>query len=179
MWKPSRVVQNIIGLQNAGYATKVTSAAVTNPGGGLSIDAYNEAANSTVTFTNSDGGFSADVTVDGGVWAGGFLDDGGLVADAAAIPVTHSAAYEIVTGAAETNTLAAPSFCGQLLSLYCRTYAIGARVVTVTGATVNQTGNNRITFNATSDWILLVSIDVNGTLTWRVLSNDGALLTTV
>jgi hypothetical protein len=48
-----------------------------------------------------------------------------------------------------------------------------------TGATVNQTGNNRITFNATSDWILLVSIDVNGTLTWRVLSNDGALLTTV
>lgn len=95
--------------------------------------------------------------------------------DGAAIPVTASGIVHITTAAAETNTLAIPTFEGQLLCLFCEVYAVGDRVVTVASA-INQTGNTQITLGAAEDMIILIAIDLNGTLYWRVLQNDGAAL---
>ncbi len=98
--------------------------------------------------------------------------------DAAAIPVTASGIVKITTAAAETNTLAIPTFEGQLLALMCEVYAVGDRVVTVASA-VNQTGNNTITLGAAQDFIVLIAVAIGATLYWRVYSNDGAGLSTV
>lgn len=97
--------------------------------------------------------------------------------DGAAIPVTKSGSIAITTAAAETNTLAIPTFAGQQLSLICDVYSVGDRVVTVEG-TVNQAGNNTLTFGAAADHIVLVGAQVAGALVWRVQANDGVGLTT-
>ena len=96
----------------------------------------------------------------------------------AAIPVGVSAHIAITTAAAETNTLAIPTFVGQKLILICDVYAVGDRVVTVAAA-VNQTGNNTLTFGAAGDLIVLEGSQVAGALVWRVTANDGVGLTTV
>lgn len=96
----------------------------------------------------------------------------------APIPVTRSANIAITTAAAETNTLAIPTFIGQKLILTMNVRAVGDRVVTAAVA-VNQTGNNTLTFGAAGDTIILEAIKVAGTLRWRVTSNDGVALSTV
>jgi predicted RecA/RadA family phage recombinase len=97
--------------------------------------------------------------------------------NAGAIPVTASGHVDIVTAAAETRTLAAPSFVGQELILSLKTDG-GDCVITV-ATTVNQTGNNTITLNDAGDAVLLVA-KANGTnKRWSVASNDGASLSTV
>jgi hypothetical protein len=98
--------------------------------------------------------------------------------DAAAIPVTRSASIAITTAAAETNTLAIPTFVGQVLHLICDVYAVGDRVVTV-AAKVNQTGNNTLTFGAAGDFISLLAVQEAGTLRWQVAANDGVGVSTV
>jgi hypothetical protein len=98
--------------------------------------------------------------------------------DGVAIPVTRSATIGFVTAAAETNTLAIPTFIGQRLRLYVDTYAVGDRVVTV-AAPVNVANNNTLTFGAVSEYIELVAVKVGGALVWQVLANDGVGLTTV
>ena len=95
-----------------------------------------------------------------------------------AIPVTNSGMVKITTAAAETNTLAIPTFEGQQLGIFCEVYAVGDRVITVASA-INQTGNNTITLGAVEDMIILIGVDKGGTLFWRVLQNDGAALSTV
>ena len=97
--------------------------------------------------------------------------------NAGAIPVTASGHVDIVTAAAETRTIAAPSFVGQELILSMKTDG-GDCVITV-ATTVNQTGNNTITLNDAGDAVLLVA-KANGTnKRWSVVSNDGAVLSTV
>lgn len=95
-----------------------------------------------------------------------------------AIPVTRSASIAITTAAAETNTLAIPTFIGQKLILTCDVYAVGDRVVTAS-VKVNQTGNNTLTFGAAGDTCVLEAVQEGGTLRWQVTSNDGVGLTTV
>jgi predicted RecA/RadA family phage recombinase len=95
-----------------------------------------------------------------------------------AIPVDKSGSIAITTAAAETNTLAAPDADGLLLSLTCNVYAVGDRVITC-ATTVNQTGNNTLTFGAAGDTILLYSVMIGGALRWRVAANDGVALSTV
>jgi len=97
--------------------------------------------------------------------------------DAGAIPVVSSGRCNIVTAGAETRTLAIPTFEGQTLLLNMKTDA-GNAVITAASA-INATGNNTITFADTSDTLLLVGINNNGTLAWRVVSSDGAALSTV
>jgi predicted RecA/RadA family phage recombinase len=97
--------------------------------------------------------------------------------NAAAIPVTASGHVDIVTTAAQTRTLAAPSFAGQQLLISMKTD--GGDCVITCATTVNQTGNNTITLNDAGDAVLLVG-KVNGTNNrWSVVSNDGAALSTV
>lgn len=92
-----------------------------------------------------------------------------------ALPVTDSASIAIETAAAETNTLADPTFQGQTLTLFADTYAVGDRVVTA-ASRVNQAGNTVMTFGAAGDFIKLEAITIGGALKWQVVSNDGVAL---
>jgi hypothetical protein len=97
-----------------------------------------------------------------------------------AIPVTNSGDCAITIGSAgaETNTLAAPSARGMLLALTADVVGTGTRVITC-ATTVNQTGNNTLTFAAAGDTILLYSTQIGGALRWRIAGNDGVALSTV
>ncbi len=93
-----------------------------------------------------------------------------------AIPVTASGVCPITIGAgAETNTLAAPSRIGMLLAITCDVVGAGTRAITC-ATTVNQTGNTVMTFAQAGDTILLKSTQIGGALRWRVVSNDGVVL---
>lgn len=92
----------------------------------------------------------------------------------AAIPVTTSATINIVTAGAETNTLAIPSFLGQVLLLNVATY-VGNRVITSAQA-INQAGNTIMTFGAARDLIELRAVLVGTALRWAVTANDGVAL---
>ena len=97
--------------------------------------------------------------------------------DGQAIAVTNSGTCPLVSGGAETRTLAVPTFAGQKLILACKTY-VGDIVITVASA-FNQTGNNTITVEAAGDYIELTGIEVGAAKAWRVTANDGCTLTTV
>jgi hypothetical protein len=103
-----------------------------------------------------------------------------LIADpgnAGAIPVTDTGHCEIVTSGAETRTLAAPTYLGQMLLLSMKTDGGDAVIAVATG--INQTGNNRITMNDAADSILLVAVASGTNIRWRVACNDGCTLATV
>lgn len=93
----------------------------------------------------------------------------------AAIPVTQNGVCMITTAAAETNTLAIPTFVGQELCLIMDTRVGGDRVVTSAQA-INQAGNTIMTFGAAGDMIVLRAMKVGGALRWRVVANDGVAL---
>lgn len=93
----------------------------------------------------------------------------------AAIPVTTDGVVPIVTAAAETNTLAIPSYMGQELILTMDTRVGGDRVVTASQA-INQAGNTIMTFGAARDTICLRGITVGGALRWQVAWNEGVAL---
>ncbi len=92
----------------------------------------------------------------------------------AAIPVTTSATINITTAGAETNTLAIPSFLGQVLLLNMNVF-VGNRVIT-SAQGINQAGNTTMTFGAARDNIMLRSVLVGGALRWQVVANDGVAL---
>jgi hypothetical protein len=102
------------------------------------------------------------------------------LASGTAIPVTDSAAITFgLEAAGETNTLADPTFSGQTLSLFVGSFAPGAsRVVTVNKA-IDGLGNNTITFDAALDFILLYSQPTEFGFFWRVVVNDGCVLSNV
>ncbi len=97
--------------------------------------------------------------------------------DAGAIPVTGSGSCSLVSAAAETRTLAAPTYVGQQLSLCCKTYA--GDVVLTAAAAIDSTGNNTLTFGAAGDFIALVGVELGAAKVWRILSNDGVALSIV
>lgn len=92
------------------------------------------------------------------------------------IPVDTSATINIVSAAAETNTLAIPTFIGQQLTLNMDTFAVGSRVIT-SAQGINQAGNTIMTFGAARDCIVLEAVTVGGALRWVVTANDGVALT--
>ncbi len=97
--------------------------------------------------------------------------------DAGAIPVTESGTCPMASAGAETRTIAAPTFMGQRIGLICDTYV--GDIVLTSAVTVNQTGNNTLTFGAAADACILEAMTVGGTLTWRITYNDGVALSTV
>jgi hypothetical protein len=104
----------------------------------------------------------------------------GVVADpgnAGAIAVTKSGSCPLVSGGAETRTLAIPSYVGQQLALNMKTD--GGDITLTVASAFNQAGNNTIVFNDVGDTVHLRAIDKSGTLCWRLTSNDGAALSTV
>ena len=97
--------------------------------------------------------------------------------NAGAIPITDSGHVDLVTAAAETRTLAAPTYVGQLLLLSLKTD--GGDCVVTCATTVNQTENNTITLGDAGDAILLVAKANGANKRWSVVSNDGCALSTV
>ena len=97
--------------------------------------------------------------------------------NAGAIPVTTSAYCPLVTAGAETRTLAAPSFIGQELLLYLKTD--GGDCVVTCATTINEAGNNTITFDNTGEALRLIAVEEGVNLRWRCAVADGAGLTTV
>ncbi len=97
--------------------------------------------------------------------------------DGGAIPVTRSGQCAITTtGVDDTRTLAAPSYVGQVLAISLDVDA-GDAVITAAAA-INQTGNTVITMADAGDTVVLVGVQVGGAKVWRVVSNDGAVLST-
>lgn len=94
--------------------------------------------------------------------------------NAGAIPVLQAGVCNLTTAAAETRTLAVPTYMGQRLTL-CLKVDGGDCVVTVASA-YNQAGNTVITFNDAGDVVDLVATQIAGVLRWRLLANDGATL---
>jgi len=108
----------------------------------------------------------------------GHGSDENVIADpgtGVAIPVTASGSIAITTAAAETNTLAIPTFVGQRLTLFVDTYAVGDRVVTAASA-INVANNTIMTFGAVSESITLQAITVAGALAWTIAANDNVSL---
>ncbi len=98
------------------------------------------------------------------------------VGTAQALPVTSSYYMPITTAAAETNTLAIPTFVGQTISLCMIVRAVGDRVIT-SAQILNQANNTIMTFGAVGDYIKLEAISyIAGALRWRVVANDGVAL---
>ncbi len=97
--------------------------------------------------------------------------------DGNAIPVTRSGYVPLVTGGAETRTLADPAAPGLTLDIYFKTD--GGNGVITSASPVNQTGNNTLTFEDVGDHIRLASIEDGSDIEWRVVANDGIALSTV
>lgn len=101
-------------------------------------------------------------------------------AHGAEIPVTGNGIIALTIGdAAETNTLAVPTFAGQEITISADTVAgSGSRTVTVASA-INAAGNNTILFDAAGEFIVLRGIKQGESFAWRVVAIDGATLSTV
>ena len=118
-----------------------------------------------------------------GTGEGGVLGAGAVYAaitdpgNGGAIPVTASGYVAIVTGGGETRTLAAPSFAGQELVLYMKTD--GGNCVVTCATTINETGNNTITFANEGEAVRLFAVEEGATFRWRMATADGAVLSTV
>lgn len=96
--------------------------------------------------------------------------------DAGAIPVTASGWCALVSAGGETRTLAAPTFVGQEIDLFCDTY-VGAIAVTA-AVVINVANNTRMTWSAASERILLRGVSAGSTKEWSVIANDGVALDT-
>ena len=103
----------------------------------------------------------------------GILSDPG---DAGAIPVATSGHVPLVTGGAETRTLAAPSVAGLTLDLYFKTD--GGNCV-VTCATLFNAANNTLTFANEGEFVRLVSVESGADPRWRIAADPFTLVSTV
>ena len=144
-------------------------------------DGFNQIGNTVITF--DDAGDSVIlfgvqvganlrwrvVSIDGPIIESEIADPG----NAGAIPVLNAGFVNLVTGGAETRTLAAPLWVGQLLQLHLQTDG-GDCVLTVTNGW-NQIGNTVITFDDEGDSVILFGVQVGANLRWRIVSVDGPI----
>lgn len=77
---------------------------------------------------------------------------------------------------AETRTLAIPTHQGQLITLVLSSTGGGTLAVTSSEA-INLAGNTVATFTLAGSSLSLIAVKIGGVLRWRVLANDGAVLT--
>lgn len=94
-----------------------------------------------------------------------------------AIPVVNSlSCYLAIPAGASTNTLAAPTYCGQRMSFLAISDAGGSWAITSATA-INQAGNTIMTFADAQDFIMLEAVATGAaTLRWQVVANDGVAL---
>jgi hypothetical protein len=94
-----------------------------------------------------------------------------------AIPVIKSGSVSIVSGGAETRTVADPSFVGQTLNIGLKTD--GGTVTLTAASPVNQTGNNTLAFADVGDHLMLIASEDGSDIEWRIVANDGVALSSV
>jgi len=110
------------------------------------------------------------ISVAGGVK----VDDPG---DGKAIPIERSAHVALVTGGAETRTLADPARPGLTLDLYFKTD--GGDCVVTAASPINQNGVTVMTFSSVGDHIRLVSVEDGADFEWRVEDSSGVVPSSV
>lgn len=96
--------------------------------------------------------------------------------DQGAIAVTDSGTCPLVTATAETRTLAAPTYAGQMLQIRMKTDGGNA---TITCATLFDGTYNTAVFGDVGDTLILVAGEEGSNLRWRVVVNVGVALSTV
>jgi len=139
---------------------------------GIDVVFYGATASAKVTWDESEDALVPSGTAS--IKNLGVITDPG---DGEAIPVTHSGYCALVTAGAETRTLAAPSFIGQQLLLYMKTD--GGDCVVTCATTVNEAGNNTITFDNEGEAVWMIAVEDGSDLRWRCATADGAGLSTV
>lgn len=100
-----------------------------------------------------------------------------LVADpgaSGAIPVTSSGVVPLTTAAAETRTLADPTFLDQALAIVLD--VDGGDCVVTAASAVDSAAHAVMTFSAAGQCINLVGARVGGALKWRLRGVDGVAL---
>lgn len=170
---------------------------------GDGIDLNSVAVSGNITITNTgevtiannavENAMLADNSVDSAEIVAGAIDTAHLsaittptaraIADpgtGVAIPVTGNGDVALtLAGEGETNSLAVPTFAGQILTISADTVGESAtRIVTVASA-INAAENDTITFDAAGGFISLYGIKLGETFAWRVLASDGVTLSTV
>ena len=105
-----------------------------------------------------------------GAWVLADPGDGGTIA------ATSLANCALSSAGAETRSLAAPYFEGQILTLSAGGPVPGNITITSSSGAINQTGDTTMVFNNVADSIVLIGANINGSLLWRVLANDGVAL---
>ncbi len=97
--------------------------------------------------------------------------------DAAAIPVTLSGLCALTSGAVgETRTLPIPTKDNQQITLCMNVDGGGDIAVTVASDVTQTPGENVLTFSDAGEFITLQSIKIAGVRAWRILANDGVVL---
>jgi hypothetical protein len=99
------------------------------------------------------------------------IDDPG---NAGAIPVECSGECGMTSSGADTRTLPDPTFVGQVLALL---HKVDGGSIAITAAhDFDQATHNVITMSEVEDYIVLRSTRLAGGLRWRVIANDGCVL---
>lgn len=80
---------------------------------------------------------------------------------------------EVVTGGAETRTLASPTKQGIRFILRLLTH--GGNLVVTASAGLNVTGNTAATFDAASEMLVLISVQTSSGFRWDILHNVGSV----
>ena len=78
--------------------------------------------------------------------------------------------FPLVSAAAETRTLAAPTQAGLIIHMMCKTY-VGNIVVTI-ASIYDEAGGTTITFNEAGEFVTLVSVPLSTAYVWRILAFD-------
>ena len=94
-----------------------------------------------------------------------------------AIPITGSGSCAIVSVGVETRTLADPAVVGSILSIYFKTD--GGTITLTSASPMNQTGNNTWVAADEGDQLTLIAVEDGADKEWRVLEEDGGVLSTV
>lgn len=104
----------------------------------------------------------------GNAWA---LSDPGA---GGSIPIDRFGNVAMTSAGVESRMLPAPSFVGQILTL---SVAVLGGVITVNcPTTINQAGNTSLVFGSATDSITLIGASIAAVKLWRVLANDGVVL---
>lgn len=133
----------------------------------LDASALTTATTRTVTMPDAD----VDLTLVNTLNPGEIADPG----NAGAIPVTGSGVCPLVTGGAETRTVADPTRVGLRLTLFFLTD--GGDCVVTFASPINVAGNTIGTFADATDYLDLFSVrDGAASFAWKVGANDGVAL---
>lgn len=92
--------------------------------------------------------------------------------DAGQLPIDRSGHVPVVTAAAETRTVAAPSFIGQELLIYMKTDA-GDCVITFAAA-YNELGTTIYTLSEVGQFIKLSAVESGSAIVWRSVAQAGS-----